>query len=593
MDFSTDCRNDDAATHRPSEMFAAREAKALHYATVLDKLENGVCYFGGDQRLILSNRLYAEIYGLSADAIRPGMALNEIAERRFAVGACPRVTHHEYLAWCDEMNRSTEPRIWTTELQDGRMIRVFHQPMPDGGWVASHEDVTERLRTEGELRDTRASLLEAHVERARSEARIAHLVRHDALTELPNRTAFAERLASTFERAAASGGSFAVLSVDLDFFKNVNEFFGHSIGDGLLREVAKRLEATAEGTFIARSGGDEFYLLSMEGEQPSAAASLADRLADAVAGDLEIDGERVRIGFSAGIAVYPNDGGDEITLLGNADAALLRAKAEGRGSFRFFEAEMDRRQRERTALQHELRSIMKGGELVLHYQPLSSVERETFGFEALVRWQHPKRGLLLPGEFIALAEESGLISDIGGWVLREACHEAASWKRPLQIAVNISPLQFGYPDLGDLVQSALLESGLAPERLELEITEGVLISDPARVLSILRRLKAMGVKIAMDDFGTGYSSLSSLQSFPFDKIKIDRTFIAKLGQSEQSAAIVRAVIGLGSNLNMPVIAEGVETEEQRAILAKEGCKEIQGYLIGRPQAISHYSALTG
>jgi diguanylate cyclase (GGDEF)-like protein len=593
LDHSVSRRADRPANRRPRESIAALRSEIGHYATVLGKIGQGVCYFSGDQRLILSNGRYAEMYGLSPQDIVPGLALGEIAERRFAVGACPKVTYDEYIDWCDKVNHGTEHRIWSTELQDGRTIRIYHQPMSDGGWVATHEDVTEHTRTAGQLLQTRASLVEAHVEQARSQAKIAHQARYDVLTDLPNRIAFAERLKSAIEQATAEGGNFALLRVDLDYFKNVNEFFGHAMGDGLLRELGERFQAAADGAFAARGDGDEFFLLSLEGEQPLSAASLADRLQAAVADELEIDGQRMRIGLSIGIAVYPADGIDEITLLGNADAALLRAKSEGRGSFRFFDNDMDKRQRERLAVQHELSSVLQDGELVLHYQPLSKIGGEAFGFEALVRWQHPKRGLLLPNEFIPLAEESGFISDIGAWVLREACREAASWKRPLQIAVNVSPLQFGYPDLTELVHSVLLETGLAPGRLELEITEGVLSSDPARVLSVLRRLKSLGVKIAMDDFGTGYSSLSSLQSFPFDKIKIDREFISNLGRNEQSSAIVRAVIGLGRNLNMPVIAEGVETEDQRAILMREGCQEIQGYLFGRPLAISRYSDLTG
>jgi diguanylate cyclase (GGDEF)-like protein len=417
-----------------------------------------------------------------------------------------------------------------------------------------------------EMAARRKAEIETQAERAKSSQTIAHMGKHDALTGLPNRATFAERLTEAFSKAAATGESFAALCVDLDHFQGVNEFFGQSVADQLLREVARRFEAVAEGAFLARVGGDEFMLLSEADAQPLAATSLADRLQDALSADFQIDGQRMRVGLSVGIAVYPADGADDITLLGNADAALRRAKAEGRGSFRFFEAKMDRSQRRRTLLQRELRSVLKEGELVLHYQPQATISGEIFGFEALVRWRHPTRGLLLPGEFIALAEENGMIADIGEWVLREACREAAPWERPLLIAVNVSPLQFRYPYLPNLISAVLAETGLAAERLELEITEGVVIGDPVGVLSIMRELKALGVTIAMDDFGKGFSSLASLQSFPFDKIKIDREFVAGLGVSEPSSAIVRAVIGLGRNLRLPVIAEGVETEAQRAIL---------------------------
>jgi diguanylate cyclase (GGDEF)-like protein len=393
-----------AGCTRPEEAVSL-ETQLLNYATAFDEIEQGVCYFDTDRRLLLSNRRYAQIYRLSEAEIRPGMGLREIAERCLA-GSCAGALGQEYIAWCEEGDCGNARRIWAVELEDGRTIRIRHQPTPDGGFVAAHEDVTAHMRIEGELR-------EAHIEQARTQARLAHLVWHDILTDLPNRAAFAERIAAALERNTSAGDGFAVLSVDLDHFKAVNEFFGHSIADALLREVGKRFAAAANGCFVARGGDDEFFLLSQDGEQPLAAAALADGLIAAIEGDLEVEGQRVRVGASIGIAICPADGIDEMTLLGNADAALLRAKVEGRGSFRFFEPDMDRRLRERIGLQHELHSVLKGGELVVHYQPLSSIRGEAFGFEALVRWQHPKRGLLLPGEFISLAEQSGFISDIG------------------------------------------------------------------------------------------------------------------------------------------------------------------------------------
>jgi predicted signal transduction protein with EAL and GGDEF domain len=299
----------------------------------------------------------------------------------------------------------------------------------------------------------------------------------------------------------------------------------------------------------------------------------------------------LRVGISIGIAIFPADGADATTLLNNADAALSRAKAAGRGKTRFFEVEMDNRQRERRAIQHELDTAITRDELRLFYQPQANIGGEVTGFEALVRWHHPQRGMVSPATFIPVAEESGLIMQIGEWVLREACREAASWPQPLQIAVNLSPIQFRHGDLAGLVHSVLLETGLSPTRLELEITEGVLVEDFARGLSILRRLKALGVRIAMDDFGTGYSSMSYLQSFPFDKIKIDQSFISKVTSNPQSAAIVRAVIGLAHGLNLPVLAEGVETKAQLDFLAAESCDEMQGYLLGRPHPIMEYSGL--
>jgi diguanylate cyclase (GGDEF)-like protein len=442
------------------------------------------------------------------------------------------------------------------------------------------DEAREKMHT------ARAELLVRHEQ-------IAHLAHHDTLTDLPHRTALGVRLAETFDHAKANGRSFAVLTIDLDHFKEANDVFGHVVGDELLCAISRRLQAEARDAFITRIGGDEFMLILATGEQPAAAEALADRLLKAFTQDFEIRGQKIPIGLSIGAATYPKDAGDLVTLQANADAALYRAKTEGRHMVCFFHPEMDRRLRERYSLQHDLRSAIPHNELGLYYQPQATIEGDVFGFEALVRWQHRKNGLVPPSTFITLAEQNGLIVEIGEWTLRQACREAASWKKPLQISVNLSPVQFRYgEDLPNLVHSVLLESGLAAERLELEITEGVVINDSSRALSILRRLKTLGVKITMDDFGTGYSSLSSLQSFPFDKIKIDRTFVSGVDSNQQSAAIVRAVIGLSNALHMPVIAEGVETESERKFLMNEGCREIQGYLIGHPQPIASYSDLT-
>src|ERR1700720_412792 len=437
------------------------------------------------------------------------------------------------------------------------------------------------------------SLSEDITERKEAEARIEHMAHHDALTDLPNRVAFVEHLSRSIGAAAASNGSFAVLSIDLDRFKDVNDTFGHATGDDLLRELAERLSALAGEAYLARLGGDEFTLITPIGDQPTLAETLAGRLHAAVATDLILNGHHLRVGLSIGVAIFPADGSDPTTLLNNADAALYRAKAAGRGKTRFFEIEMDNRLRERRAIQHELASAVERSELRLHYQPQTKIDGEVIGFEALVRWQNPQRGMVSPATFIPVAEESGLIMQIGEWVLHEACREAASWPRPLQVAVNLSPIQFRHGDLAGLVHSVLLETGLSPTRLELEITEGVLVEDFGRGVSILRRLKLLGVRIAMDDFGTGYSSLSYLQAFPFDKIKIDQSFVSKVKSNPQSAAIVRGVIGLAHGLGLPVLAEGVETRDQLEFLATESCDEVQGYLLGRPLPILDYSNLVG
>ncbi len=403
-------------------------------------------------------------------------------------------------------------------------------------------------------------------ERKLAEARIVHLAHHDPLTDLPNRAAFNERLNKTLENAAKAASAFAILCIDFDRFKEVNDVFGHSVGDSMLREVATRLQDAAGEAFVARLGGDEFTVI-LEGPQPAEAEALAARLQAAVTPDILVDGHELRIGLSIGIALYPQDGIDAAMLLVNSDAALYRAKADGRGTIRFFDADTDKRLHERRTLQIGLRQALARGEIYLHYQPQAYIDGTIIGFEALARWDHPVHGTIPPATFIPLAEENGAIIPIGEWILRQACKEAASWAQPLQIAVNLSPVQFRYGNLPALVHSALLESGLRANRLELEVTEGVLIGDFDRATLVLRQLKALGVRIAMDDFGTGYSSLSYLEAFAFDKIKIDRSFIGSLERGKRSAAIIRAVIGLGRGLDLPVVAEGVETRAQREFLS--------------------------
>lgn len=437
--------------------------------------------------------------------------------------------------------------------------------------ILSNEDITERRQT---------------------ESRIAHMAFHDSLTNLPNRAAFLQALTQMIDACAAHRTQFAVLSIDLVRFKEINDVFGHELGDELLRRVGATLQDAAGGAVIARLSGDEFGLI-VDGTQPAAGVAIAEAIGTALTQEFVIEGKALRVGATCGIAIYPRDGETPAALLANADAALHRAKAEARGSIRVFEPEMDQQTRDRRALHRDLAEAVKHGELLLHYQPQAEMPHKIIGFEALIRWHHPTRGFIPPSLFIPLAEESSLIVDMGEWVLREACREAASWPKPLQIAVNLSPVQFLHGDLVSSVHTILVETGLAPSRLELEITEGVLIRDFERGLSLLRRLKALGIRIAMDDFGSGYSSLAYLQSFPFDKIKIDRAFIANLGRNPQSAAIVRSVIGLGHGLQVPVVAEGVETQEQLKFLIEESCDQVQGYFIGRPAPVSRYADVIG
>jgi diguanylate cyclase (GGDEF)-like protein/PAS domain S-box-containing protein len=437
------------------------------------------------------------------------------------------------------------------------------------------------------------SVVEDITQRKEAEARIAHMAQHDPLTDLPNRVAFNAQFTATLDRATAERDSFALLCLDLDRFKEVNDVYGHSVGDELLCRVGKVLAKAADNAFLARLGGDEFAIIASGHVTPASAARLGERLLDAVAGEFEINDNTLHTSLSVGIALYPSDGVDTTALLANADAALYRAKIEGRGTLRFFESDMDKRLREQRVLALDLRLAIERGEIHLHYQPQAHLDREVVGFEALLRWEHPTRGNISPDVFVPLAEESGSILEIGEWALREACREAASWPKPLNIAVNVSTIQFRHGDLVSFVHAVLLETGLAPARLEIEVTESVLIDDLPRALSILRRLKSLGVRIAMDDFGTGYSSLSTLQSFAFDKIKIDRSFIMNLETNPQSATIVRAVIALGRGLNMPVIAEGVETAKQLAFLVEERCDEVQGYLVGKPLPIDPYGGAIG
>ena len=449
------------------------------------------------------------------------------------------------------------------ERTDGRTFNALAAPMANGGFVVTIEDITEQRQI---------------------EAKISYMAHHDALTGLANRTVFYEEMEQLLARAP-HGGSFAVLSLDLDHFKSVNDMLGHPIGDKLLQAAAKRMRGCIRDADIAaRLGGDEFAVLQASFKRPADATMLATRLIDAVSAPYDLDGHQVVVGASIGISIAPADGVTPDQLMKNADLALYRCKADHGNVYRFFEPQMDARMQERRALELDLRKALVNGEFTLNYQPIVNLKTgRVTACEALIRWHQPERGSVPPLEFIPIAEEIGLIVPIGEWVLQRACLDAVAWPGEIALAVNISPAQFKSGDFVEQVIAALEKSRLPARRLELEITELVLMQDSDAALTILHRLRNLGVGIAMDDFGTGYSSLGYLRSFPFDRIKIDQSFIAGIGESKESLAILRAVVGLGSSLNIATTAEGVEAAHQVELLRSEGCTEVQGYFFSPPR----------
>jgi diguanylate cyclase (GGDEF)-like protein/PAS domain S-box-containing protein len=536
-------------------------AQNARFETALSNMSQALLLFDASGRLMMSNQRYCEMYGLPPGQVVPGCTIFELLQYRQAKGTLledPQA-YFEGLQATIAQGQVFE-RI--TTLPDGRTIAVLNHPMAGGGWVATHEDITERRR---------------------AEAKIAYMARHDALTDLPNRVLFNEQLEQALDRITRDR-QFAVLCLDVDYFKRVNDTLGHPVGDILLTLVADRLRACIRnGDAIARLGGDEFAIGQVGAQQPTEATALAARVIEAISAPYDLDGHQVVIGMSIGIAVTPDDGTEPGLLLRNADLALYRAKAEGRNVYRFFEPEMDARMQARRALELDLRKAVVNGEFELLYQPVVDIRTEQVrAFEALIRWRHPRRGTILPLEFIPLAEEIGLIVPVGEWVLRQACSEAAAWPGSVNVAVNLSPAQFKSRNLVPTVVSALAASGLSAGRLELEITESVLLQESDATLAMLHQLRGLGVKISMDDFGTGYSSLSYLRKFPFDKIKIDRSFIADMSDRDESLAIVRAIIAMGLSLGIGTTAEGVETREQLERLRKEGCTEAQGFLFSKP-----------
>ena len=527
----------------------------------LNNMTHGLCMFDAEQKLIVCNKTYVQMYDLSPDLARPGASLQTIENYRSSIGN-GAIASPEQVAAANAIATTQEASAFTQDLMDGRIIAVSQRPMQDGGWVAVHEDITERRR---------------------AEAKIAHLARHDMLTNLPNRVLFREHLESAFTRVQPGRGC-AVHCLDLDHFKNVNDTLGHPVGDELLKAVASRLiQVVPASDFVARIGGDEFAIIQSAVERPEQCSQLASRLVEAIGRPYDVDGRHIVIGTSVGIAIAPNDGANPDQLLKNADMALYLAKGDGRGTHRFFEREMDKRLQARRALELDLRKALANGEFELHYQPIIRLKTgKVSGFEALVRWNHPERGQLPPGQFISLAEETGLILPLGEWVLRTACADAAKWPQAISVSVNLSAMQFKGRNLVQLALSALASSGLVPGRLDLEITESVLLQDEANTLATLHQLRGLGIRISMDDFGTGYSSLAYLRNFPFDRIKIDRTFVRDMLTRADCRAIVNAVVGLARSLNITTIIEGIETSEQFEAARADGCDEGQGYLFSKP-----------
>ena len=450
-------------------------------------------------------------------------------------------------------------------------IEVVYRP------YVSHQDANQVFA----VRDLR--------ERNSAEEKIRYLAHNDVLTGLPNRTSLNRKMKEILRNARPGHEAFAVMCMDLDRFKDVNDVLGHSAGDEVLKEAARRmLEAIGDNAYLARIGGDEFVILQDGHNQPEGISLLAQSLHEQFEKPFEVDSQVIQIGLSAGVAVFPEDGNNSQILIGNADTALYRAKSQGRGKTCFFEQEMDQTQRMRRKLAQAMHSAIANNEFELFYQPQVQLPTaELIGFEALIRWRHPEHGMVSPADFIPIAEETGMILPIGEWVLREACGEAANWSLPCKVAVNLSPKQFQQPNLAGQILDILEQTGLDPSRLELEITETTLFEDQQNALKVLGQLKDLGVSIAMDDFGTGYSSLSTLQSFPFDKIKIDRSFVDKVEDAKEAAAIVKSVLSLGKSLDIPVLAEGVETDSQLKFLANEQCTAVQGFYFGKPESAAH------
>lgn len=529
----------------------------------INNMSQGLVMFDSAHRLVVCNQRYLEMYGLTSEVVRPGCSLHELLKYRISSGHFSSSDPQRYSEEIIAGVAKGIPFSKVTVLPDGRTISVVNNPVAGGGWVATHEDITDAKKV---------------------EERIFYAAHHDALTGLPNRKFFSEQLEQALKRAR-HGEPLAVLYLDLDHLKRVNDTLGHAIGDKLLKGVAERIRRCVRDIdLVARLSGDEFAITQISLEQPSDAADLAMRVRDAIHEPFHLDNHQVTVDISVGISIAPNDGIELHELLKTADIALYEAKNTGRGTYRFYEKEMNERMQKRDRLERDLQSALANGEFELHYQPVVNLEKNKIGsFEALLRWHHPTRGFMSPLEFIHIAEETGFIVPLGEWVLRQACAEAANWPNDVSVAVNISSIQLTNKNLINAVIGAIAAAGISADRLILEVTESAFLQHTSSNLDTLMRLHELGVQFAMDDFGTGYSSLGYLLSFPFKKIKIDRSFIVDLSTKKVSRAVVRAITDLARNLRMQVVAEGVETAQQVEQLRRLGCTDIQGYIFSAPR----------
>jgi diguanylate cyclase (GGDEF)-like protein len=560
---SNDLASANSAVHRANDELITQNRL---FDTALHNMSQGLCMFDANHRLIVSNRKLATMYGLPADSLAPGITLDEIRQLTIDVGTASPATaddvHSQQLSLIVRKKRGS----LLQELSDGRVISILHQPMDDDGWVATYEDITDRHH---------------------AEAQVAHMARHDALTDLPNRTLLRDRMMSELPQGRKGEGIAAVFCLDLDNFKNVNDTLGHPVGDLLLREVAMRIsKLVRRNDTVARLGGDEFVILQVDIVRSEDIDGLAQRIIDVLSEPYHLDGHQVVIGVSVGISTTRgNIDSNPDTLLKHADMALYRAKSDGRGTYRFFEQEMDARVQRRRTIELDLRAADFDEEFEVMFQPIVNLHtNQVTTLEALLRWPGCRHGPVETEEIIEIAENTGLIVPLGKWVLEKACKEAMCLPDKLNCAVNLSPMQFKRGSVVEMVSNVLVATGFPADRLELEITESLLLEDSVRSSFALRELRALGARISLDDFGTGYSSLSYLRKFTVDKIKIDRSFVDEISKNQDHMAIVHAIVSLSHALGMTTTAEGVETEEQLGIVRSTGCDEAQGYLLSPPKS---------